>query len=373
MNNTNLDIEIFNKNKYVLLLSYLFEHINDVEEFLSTISKNRDFRSIDDLVLIYEKIFTNNESIELIEFKIKKIHKALYLVNPECYTKGNSYFHLTLFLSSQVDWLDRLYNGILSRMIKLYKHLFSKIDNYFITLDIEQVEKYHNVLLSIKKEVSKFIEFNTYRNLLERRDKLKPEYLKKIPFGGLFYVTDLENVESILKNGILSHNNAHNKGLVSVDISNNNVNDKRNRLEPSLGGNIHDFAPLFINHRNATFYYWCKNRDKNNLILFSVNPHILLIDDVFFSDGNAAVKTTRFYRDISDFNCLNWEIIHSDYWTNYQDGKRIKCSEVLIKDKIPLYYIDNIYVYSEETLKKIMQFFPNHFGIHLSINKSLYF
>ena len=44
--------------------------------------------------------------------------------------------------------------------------------------------------------------------------------------------------------------------------------------------------------------------DKSNLILLKVNPHILLTDNVAFSDGNAAVRTTNFYTNIEDFKGL---------------------------------------------------------------------
>lgn len=373
MNNAISNIELYNRNTYASLLNYLFEHINEVEVFLLSLAENKDFKSIDELVLIYERIFTKSDLKEFIQFKTERIYKALYLRDPGPHTKGNSYFHLTLLVSSHLDWLDNLYGGMLKRLIKFYKHLFSKIDNFFISQNQDQINKYQNVLLNVKTEVSKFMDFCNHRDLVSKREKLKPEYLSKIPFGGLFYIAHLNNIESILKHGILSHNKAHRNGLVSIDISNQQVNERRNRLETSLSGNIHDFAPLFINPRNPTFYYWCMNESKNNLILLKINPHILLVDNVAFSDGNAAVKTTQFYKNINDFNCLNWEVIHNNYWTNYPDGKRIKCSEVLVKEQIPLYYIDNIFVYSEETLEKIMRLFPNHLGVQLGINKTLYF
>ena len=51
----------------------------------------------------------------------------------------------------------------------------------------------------------------------------------------------------------------------------------------------------------------------------------------------------------------------------------IMCSEVLAKEKIPSYYINEIFVYSEETLEQVLPMFPNHFGIKTNVNKSLYF
>jgi len=120
-------------------------------------------------------------------------------------------------------------------------------------------------------------------------------------------------------------------------------------------------------------YYLCKNMDKSNLILLKVNPHILLTDNVAFSDGNAAVRTTNFYTNIEDFNKLSWNVIQNEYWTNYPDGKRIKCSEVLVKNKIPMYYITDLLTFNQESLEKILPLFPNHLGINVSINNRMYF
>lgn len=374
MNSNSQYLEKYNQNIYISILKLLFSELSDIELFLQSISDKNDFKNIDDLEKKYNSIFTHDLITKHINFKIDKIHKALYLRTPETFDKGNSYFHLTLKLSSnEIIWLDVLYNSVLSKLIKFYKHLFSKIDNYLISFNSEQLVKYQSVLTEIKKEVEVFLEFSENREIVDKRKKLDTQHLSKIPFGGLFYVCHIDNISSILNLGILSHNVAHKEGLVRNDISDQSVNSLRNRFEKSLGGNIHDFAPLFLHLRNSTFFRWCKSEDKNNLILLKVNPHILLADNVAFSDGNAAVRTTKFYQNIDDFNKLNWQVIKDDYWTNYPDGKRIKCSEVLVQHKIPLYYVNELLVYSEETLDKILPLFPNHLGILTSVNKKIYF
>lgn len=124
-------------------------------------------------------------------------------------------------------------------------------------------------------------------------------------------------------------------------------------------------------------YTLCKNKDKNNLDLLRVNPHILLANNVSFSDGNAATKSTHFFSSIQDFNKLNWQLIKEGSWYNYQfgieDGRRIMCSETLVHKKIETYFIDDIFVYDEVVLDKILPLFPNHLGIMTSVNKNLYF
>jgi hypothetical protein len=104
-----------------------------------------------------------------------------------------------------------------------------------------------------------------------------------------------------------------------------------------------------------------------------INPNILLEKDIAFSDGNAAVTGTRFYKDIEDFNRLDWLVIKQEYWTTHPDGKRIKCAEVLAKDYIPLHYIDEIYVYDQNALDQVLPLFPNHLSITIRVDPGFYF
>lgn len=374
MNSSSLYISDYNDNIYVSLLQYFQNRLADVQKFLIYIGRFGAYWQIDDLALLYENIFSDAALASHIEFSINKLLQSVYLRPPDEYSKSNTYFHLTLQMKSEsVIWLDEIYERRLLKMLKFYKHLFSKIDNYYITLDQDQIRKYEFLLLEIRNDVAKFLEYIDYRDIIDKRKKLDEIHLSKIPFGGLFYITHIDNLQSILQHGILSHNSAHSQGFVKVDISNRGVNARRNRIEKSLGGNIHDFSPLYINPKNPMLYVLCKTSNKEDLILLRVNPHILLVDNVAFSDGNAAVSTTKFYKDINDFNKLNWKVIGAQYWTIHPDGKRMRCSEVLVQDRIPLYYICDILSYDETHFKSIFRLFPNHMGIRLNKNATLFF
>ena len=372
-------IDSYNNNDYLKILNLLQDEMVVIENFLNSIGANNNFKEIDDLQKFYNELFGQEEIKKHIACKIGQIYKPLYLSNPGAYSKGNSYYHLTLKLNSEdIIWLDSLYNKVLSRFIRFYKHLFSKIDNYFVSMKSSQLEDYKKVFDEIKEEIRIFLDSVNKREILSKRKQLKTELLTRIPFGGLFYITHLDNLSSILKLGILSHNLAHKKGFVSTDISNQQVNARRNRVDPNFGGNIHDYTPLYFNHKNPMLYSLCKNADRNKLILLKVNPHILLAENVSFSDGNASVHSTKFYNDIEEFNKLNWTLINSGSWNHYEfnikrEQRRIMCSEVLAKEKIPSYYINEIFVYSEETLQQILPMFPNHLGIKTNVNKNLYF
>lgn len=379
MNKNASILDLYNENVYLNILNHLYTKLDLIEKFLNSIDENQNFKEIDDLEDLFDDIFADDFIFDHINFKITKIVHSLSLWRNETdLDRSNSYYHLTLTLKSEeIEILDDIYDNILSKVLRFYKYLFSKIDNFYIKFKPEQFEILNGFLDKIKLEIKKFLEVSERRDIISERLKLDDQKLDNIPFGGLFYITHIDNVESILKYGILSHNLAHDKGIVREDISNQTVNARRNRFEDTLGGNIHDYTPLYFNHKNPMLYTLCKNRDKNTIVLLRINPHILLSNDVSFSDGNAASRSTNFYTNIEDFNKLNWNLIKKGSWNNYEfgieEGRRVMCSEALVKNKIPLFVINDIFVYDKKVLDRIIPLFPNHLGIKTFINKSMYF
>jgi hypothetical protein len=368
------DLSDYQANVYLKLLRQLTEGLPSIQASIAEAEALRDPGRIDSLTDYYTKLFSTSLAAKHLRFEITRVYKPLFLGNPGPFDKYNSYHHIVLQVASlSLLKLDELYGGQLSRVLKLYQHTFAKINNFYVDFESTQLAKYTDLLEKVSTEISVFLENTAYREVLASKEKLKDQHLSRIPFGALFNVAPIQNLSGILQHGILSHNGAHNNGMVRTDISNPSVNSRRNRIEASLGTNLHDYAPMFINPRNATFYYWCHNKPRTDVILLKINPNILLEKDIAFSDGNAAVTGTRFYKDIEDFNRLDWLVIKQEYWTTHPDGKRIKCAEVLAKDYIPLHYIDEIYVYDQNALDQVLPLFPNHLSITIRVDPGFYF
>jgi hypothetical protein len=60
-----------------------------------------------------------------------------------------------------------------------------------------------------------------------------------------------------------------------------------------------------------------------------------------FTDGNAASDATQFFADRHDIYKVPWGILHRNRWTGSYvlDGRRKRCAEVLIPDKIEMRFI----------------------------------
>ncbi len=172
--------------------------------------------------------------------------------------------------------------------------------------------------------------------------------------GWLAHITHIDNMESIVTNGILSHNRAHVEGLVDQDIADPDVNDRRaNRLVSITNKPLHDYVPFYFNSRNPMLYR--RKSIQDEIVTLVVSRYTLTWPGVIFTDGNAASSNTRFFSDLRDLDNLDWNCIRGDSWNNYPDGRRIRCAEVLIEDFLAFQYVRRIIVRTQQTRRALQQ------------------
>ena len=203
---------------------------------------------------------------------------------------------------------------------------------------------------------------------VEQRQKLE-----KYKINYLYHMTHKDNLENILRYGLKSHNEAKKENLNKVDISDNQVNDRRSRKEPIFKRSIHDYVPLYFNPKNPMLYV--RKQLQNDIVILAMNPMLLYNDDALFTDGNAASNPTKFYRNIDDLEKLDWSCINSSSWYTYQDGKRLRCSEVLVYSIIKTNQILKIFCNNSTTEEFAKQKIGNFVNgkIPVEIKYDLYF
>lgn len=177
----------------------------------------------------------------------------------------------------------------------------------------------------------------------------------------VYHMTHKSNLENILQNGLLSHNKAYLTGVTKTDISDRKVNRRRSK--------VHDYVPFYFNPKNPMLY---KRKNIQSEIIILCADRNLLKENFQFTDGNAASNSTKFFNEIKDFEKLNWSIINSDYWSDFIDGKRIRCSEILIPDKVKTANIMKIICNNSETKKFVIDKIENR-KIKVEINTDYYF
>ncbi|MEO0223574.1 MAG: DUF4433 domain-containing protein, partial [candidate division WOR-3 bacterium] len=179
---------------------------------------------------------------------------------------------------------------------------------------------------------------------------------------GLYYITHIENLASILKYGILSHNEVLRRNLRYKAIYSEEIINKRQKKyikDKPLG----EFANLYFQPRNAMLYrIICGGIGVNDLVIVGIRPGILSRKDVYISDGNAASDFTIFFSS----NYKNYrkilkkirEEVNKDWWSDFDGSKRKLMAECLVPKYVSPEYISEIYVGTDiarENAKKIIK------------------
>lgn len=186
-----------------------------------------------------------------------------------------------------------------------------------------------------------------------------PEYLRKHRIEYLYHLTSIRNLRGILRQGILSHNEAYQQGVILDDISMEEVQDIRHRkLERVSFRPIHDYASLYFNARNPMLFK--RKEQQQNLAILGVDPIVLAADGTVFTDGNAANTSTKFYHNLSDLDKLPWTVLNDPFWNRpqYEDGKRQKCAEVLVFPMVQSTLIRRIFVLDDNAAKTALRAIP---------------
>lgn len=167
-----------------------------------------------------------------------------------------------------------------------------------------------------------------------------------------------ENLEGILTNGLLSHNEVIKRGELKKDIAMEEVQDLRSSkyiVDPVLdketgqtvevGRKVHDYVPFYFNARNPMMY---RRKSINpELVILLVDASVINNPDVYFSNGNAASHNTSFYKGQENLHVVPFETVYASSW-NHDDPEikkenvRKRCSEVLIYPSLSVSEIKHI-------------------------------
>lgn len=185
-------------------------------------------------------------------------------------------------------------------------------------------------------------------------------------FHNLWHMTHRCNVRNILKYGILNHYLAHDMKDSPVDISDPEAQKWRERIDPVYNRRIHEYAPLYFTPKNPMLYV--RRKIQSDLCLLNISLDALTGSEFIFSDGNAASRDTKFFRSSGDLSGVPWEVLRADLWTEFPDGKRQRCAEVLVHPKISPAHIDSIHCYSQEMFQNVGSFARN-----VKVSRNLFF
>jgi O-acetyl-ADP-ribose deacetylase (regulator of RNase III) len=170
----------------------------------------------------------------------------------------------------------------------------------------------------------------------------------------LYYITHINNINSILEKGILSHEMIQSEGIKPTPIYDEDIvtNRKEKRVD---GKSLWHFANLYFQPRNPMLYRVILENSPNDIAIIAVRKEILKSPEIYVTDGNAVSKSTNFYvgegiklalRQIE--KATEWQ-----WWAIHDSTKRKIMAECLVPNCILPNYIEAIYVSNHTTADKI--------------------
>lgn len=207
-----------------------------------------------------------------------------------------------------------------------------------------------------EREAQKIREFEVRKRRKEIEDRARAKERAKREITNQFtrrgvrsfwHITHRDNLQQILRRGILNHYEASRLEPNRVDISDPDAQRWREAREPHFKRTIHSYAPLYVKPRNPMLYV--RRNLKAHLCLLEIDLSVLFDSEYLITDGNAASRITKFYNSVEYIDELPWTVLNSGYWPDHDDGKRKMCAEVLVYPKIDPIYITGLHFYSPNT------------------------
>lgn len=184
--------------------------------------------------------------------------------------------------------------------------------------------------------------------------------------GKFFYhFTHVDNIESIVKHGLLSTNLKKSKGIGHFNVANENIQHRRSQMPVNVGpgGVVHDYVPFYLTTVNPMLLGLLnrKNIDQQFVVFIAISIEKILEEAVVFTDASAnTLIPPRFFEKPEDLENLNWDLINSPKW-GVEEEQEIheKMAEVLVYQRVPLEWIDSYIVFNDISKDKIKQYYKN--------------
>ena len=174
---------------------------------------------------------------------------------------------------------------------------------------------------------------------------------------GLYYITHVDNLASILKKGILCHrlieeNKIPHRAIYDKEV----INRRRDKTTPD-GKSFWDFANLFFQPRNAMLYrvVFFSGVNVEDIIIIEIKASILRRRDIFVTTGNAASYGTQKFPIKKGSQIIKniREEVDREWWAIEDGSKRKLMAECLVPEKVSPEYIQEIYVPNWKSAEKV--------------------
>ncbi|RMG25827.1 MAG: DUF4433 domain-containing protein [Armatimonadetes bacterium] len=169
----------------------------------------------------------------------------------------------------------------------------------------------------------------------------------------LHYITPIENVASILKRGILSHNKA--ARVPHTSISMQEVQARRAAKVLPGRRRLHSYANLYFNARNPMMYV--RKHLHETICVLRVKPGVMQLPGVMISNKNAACTSALFLPYPEGLQWVDFRAVFAERWD--WRTKSLRCAEVLVPHRVPVEFISGVYVSCASSRKAVAAVAPH--------------
>jgi hypothetical protein len=180
-------------------------------------------------------------------------------------------------------------------------------------------------------------------------------FTKSIEIRSLYYITHIKNINSILTNGIMSHQNIERSGLPFTQIYDSGIVGIRKSKTTPIGKSLWEYSNVYFQPRNPMLYRVVLEKGAKDIAVIAIYPQVLQEQGVYITNGNAANNITDFYSysdGIQEISQL-WNIIQGEWWNSHDGSKRVIMAESLIPGVIPPEAIHSIYVANHKVAEDV--------------------
>lgn len=210
----------------------------------------------------------------------------------------------------------------------------------------------------------------------------------------LYYITNIDNLASILNHGILSHNAVREQELYKDenDISNANVQNLREKeIDSPRSGKkrkLHDYANFYLQPHNAMMLVIQNTVPADQLCVLRLHKKLLndRNHDMVIATQNAATHAARFIEPETwapsprSVKALSSRVLKGDdcktrlEYSEFNDRKPKRQAEALFPYAVPATYIGGIFSYNEAAQAQISDIISKHSrpDITVTVHKSLF-
>lgn len=180
--------------------------------------------------------------------------------------------------------------------------------------------------------------------------------MKRSQIKELYYIAHVDNVPSILNQGILSHEQIQTRNIPYAAIYHEGIVANRRDILTPDGRSLWNFANLYFQPRNPMLYRVLHERSANDIAILAVRSTVLDRPDIFVATGNAASTSSDILHAAEVKKALPQIIrntINVDWWNDVDGSKRKIMAECLVPDMISPDQIQGIYVVNHAAKKKV--------------------